>query len=305
MHRSALFLVVGFGLALPVATQAQDGPRQLNTLPSLKQDTTRQGAVRQLNSQTSITEPTHQPQQATTTLPTITEVVNQMLQHRTQLPDTIRYSYSVGLKTGQVYNAYRIDTEQPFLGGPVLVLDGKQRFDLNTVRYYEDGTGFYVRAMLSDRSKHEKTLRLNALGRIKSYCITESHYNGFDRFSVYYNVSNALYFTKDDGPIKSLNLRNLLLSTTENPASTNLLLKTRRQQAYSTICYIAGGSLLLAGLVATVDPNSDSKPAISPLVYGGLPLIAIPLLIGSKKEENIQQAIVDYNLKFRPTPAAR
>lgn len=303
IYRSVLLLLVSVTLTRPAAGQTQEGPRQLNTLPSLGQDTTHQKTRHQLNPR--VTAADGMPQQDITALPGITEIVNQRLRRIAQLPDTARLSYAVGLKTGQVYTAYQVDTEQSFLGGSAIVLDRKQSFDLNAVRYYEYGGGFYVRAIVSDRPKHEKTFRLNNLGRLKLYSVAEPQYTAFDKFSVYYRVSNVLYFTKDDGPVKKINLKNLLLATTEHQPSTNLLLQTRRQRAYSTISYIAGGSLLLAGLIATVNPNSDSRPALSPMVYGSLPFIMVPLLIGSKKEENIQRAIADYNKTFRTAPIAR
>ncbi|SHL71384.1 hypothetical protein [Hymenobacter psychrotolerans] len=301
-HRSALLLTAG--LALPAAALAQAAPRQLQTLPSAPTaptpDTTRRAAPRQLAAP-----------------PSLPDSVRQQQQQRATLPPANTTRYAVGLKTGQVYKGFDVTVKQPFIGRPYLVLDEQQRFDLDQVRYFEDESGFYVRTTLPGRSKREATLRRDRVGRISLYSITSTQYagNGMGGFGPYggygryggfggypyggyggpmYRTTKTEYFSKDNGPIEDLSLRNLLLATADNPTATNLLLQARQYQTYTTISYVAAGGLLVAGLVSSLNQNS-SGPAISPLMYASLPFMVVPLVLGSKSQNNVRQAINLYN----------
>ncbi|QDA59417.1 hypothetical protein [Hymenobacter jejuensis] len=268
-------------LALPTATTfAQTAPRQLNTQPTLPDSVVRQ----------------HQ-QQRQTALPA-------------PPPNTTRYA--VGLKNGQVYRAYDVIVKQPVFGRSYLLLDDGQRFDLDQVRYYEDETGFYVRTTLP-KSKRETTLRRDRVGRISLYSITRTQYSnspygyspygGFGRFGGYgygypyggYQTVKTEYFSKDNGPIEDLSLRNLSVATSDLPASRALLDQARSYQRITTLSYVAAAGVVAAGIFSTFNSNESGAARISPLVYAGLPLLIVPLVLQGKQQRNIKQAISLYN----------
>ncbi|WBA41866.1 hypothetical protein [Hymenobacter canadensis] len=304
--RSALLMSLGLGLAAPAAVRAQQVPRELNTLPpapatrppaaavpAATPDTTRQAAPRQLAAPPAA--PATAPQQA-------------------PLPPAATTRYSVGLKSGQVYKGFDVLVKQPLLGRPYLLMDGQQRFELEQVRYYEDETGFYVRTTLPGRSSRESTLRRDKVGRISLYSITSTQYagngmggfgGGYGRYGGFggypygfggpaYRTTKTEYFSKDNGPIENLNVRTLALATADNQAATSLLLQARQYQTYTTLSYVAAGGLLVAGLVQSLNQNSNG-PSISPLVYASLPLMIVPLVLGGKTQNNVRQAISLYN----------
>ncbi len=162
LYRSVLLLLVSSWLVLPAVAQTQEGPRQLNTLPTpAAADTTRRPAPRQLASP-----------------PVVPDSVRQQQQRQAVLPPANTTRYAVGLKTGQVYKAYDVMVKQPLIGRSFLLLDGQQRLDLDQVRYYEDETGFYVRTTLPGRSSRETTLRRDRVGRLSLYSITSTQYAG-------------------------------------------------------------------------------------------------------------------------------
>jgi hypothetical protein len=301
-------LLLSLGLIAPGVVWAQQVPRELNTLPPAQPtsrppaaaapaavpDTTRQAAPRQLAA----------PPAAPATAP-----------QQVPLPPAATTRYSVGLKTGQVYKGLDVLVKQPLLGRPYLLVDGQQRFDMDQVRYYEDETGFYVRTTLPGRSTRETTLRRDKVGRISLYSITSTQYagNGMGGFGPYgygryggyggypygfggpsYRTTKTEYFSKDNGPIENLSVRTLALATADNQAATSLLLQARQYQTYTTLSYVAAGGLLVAGLVQSLNPNSNG-PAISPLVYASLPLMIVPLVLGGKTQNNVRQAISLYN----------
>jgi len=304
MHRSVLLLLAGLWLALPTATRAQDAPRQLSTLPPTAPtpvpaptDTTRRASPRQLASPPVVPDSVRQQQQ----------------QQRGVRPPANTTRYAVGLKNGQVYKGFDVLVKQPLFGRSFLLVDGQQRFDLDQVRYYEDETGFYVRTTLPGRSNRETTLRRDKIGRISLYSITSTQYAGnnfggpfgYGRYGSFggpygfggpmYRTTKTEYFSKDNGPIENLSVRNLAIATADNQLATNLLLQARQYQTYTTLSYVAAGGLLVAGLVSSLSSNERGSAAISPLVYASLPFLVVPLVLGGKGQNNVRQAISIYN----------
>ena len=300
-----LLLAATLLLSPLTTTWAQETtPRQLNTLPAAPAapDTVR----RQL---------------AAPPTPTAAPQPRVQLPPRQALPPANTTRFSIGLKDGQVYRAYDLEVKQPVFGRSFLLLDGRQRIDFDQVRYYEDESGFYVRTTLP-KSRRETTLRRDRVGRISLYSITRTQYGGspygyspfgyggfgyggFGGFgSPYgggyggypggYRTVRTSYFSKDNGPVQDLSVRNLSIATMDNPGSRALLDQARRYQTITTLSYVAAGGLLVAGLVSSFSPTT-SGPAISPLVYAGIPLLIVPLVLQGKQQNNIKQAILLYN----------
>ncbi|MFD2787065.1 hypothetical protein [Hymenobacter rubripertinctus] len=230
-------------------------------------------------------------------------------QPQAPLPPANTTRYAVGLKSGQVLKGYDVEVKQPLLGRTFLLVDGQQKLDLNDVRYYEDETGFYVRTTLPGRSKRESTLRRDRVGRISLYSITSQQYNnsgyspyGYGRYGGYnpyggglggYRTVRTEYFSKDNGPIEDLSVKNLQLATLDNQGSQQMLANARRYQTYTTLSYVGAGGLLLAGVLSSFG-NSNGF-SVSPLVYAAIPLAIVPLVVGGKSQDSIKQAILLYN----------
>ncbi|OWP61729.1 hypothetical protein CDA63_17865 [Hymenobacter amundsenii] len=289
----SLSLLVLSTLALPAL--AQQTPRELNTLPApvvAVPDTTRPAAT---------APPVLAPPPAAPAAPD---------PRRQALPPANTTRYAVGLKSGQVLRGYDVEVRQPVFGRTFLLVDGQQKLDLDQVRYYEDETGFYVRTTLPGRSKRESTLRRDRVGRISLYSITSQQYSsspygsgrgyggyGYGGMNPYgfggYRTVRTEYFSKDNGPIEDLSIRNLQLATQDNPGSQQLLADARRYQTLTTLSYVGAGGLLLAGLVSSLG-NSNGF-SVSPLAYAAIPLAIVPLVIGSKSQNNVKQALMLYN----------
>ncbi|MBX0292226.1 hypothetical protein K3G63_17390 [Hymenobacter sp. HSC-4F20] len=301
----SLFLLLFCTVAAP--TFAQQTPRELNTLP---------GAPQPAAAPAPAPAPADTARRAPRTLaspPAVPESERRQAA-QAQLPPANTTRYAVGLKTGQVVRAYDVELKQPLLGRTFVLVDGQQRFDLNDVRYYEDETGFYVRTTLPGRSKRESTLRRDRVGRISLYSITSQQYMnnpygyspygmgrygygypyaGYGGFGGYRTVRQE-YFSKDNGPIQDLSIRNLQLATTDNPGSQQLLANARRYQTLTTLSYVGAGGLLLAGVLSSFNGNGNGF-SVSPLMYAAVPLAIVPLVIGGKQQNSIKQAILLYN----------
>jgi len=221
--------------------------------------------------------------------------------------------YQVGLKNGQVFSVYDVEVKSPLFGHSHLLLDGQRRIDLADVGFYEDQSGHYVRTTLP-RSNRETTLRREKTGRISLYATYNTSYasspygmgmgyGGFGYgglggypFGGYpyggYRTTKTEYFSKDNGPVQNLNVRNLAIATADNPGAQALLSNARRYQQSTIAAYVVGGGLLVAGLVQSVRPNN---PGISPLFYAAIPVLIVPLIFQSKQAAAQRQAIALYN----------
>ncbi|TGE17560.1 hypothetical protein [Hymenobacter elongatus] len=271
------FLLLFFSVASPALVRAQDAPRQLNTLPTMADSARRQS------------QPAPQTQRQPAPPPPVVETTK----------------FAVGLKNGTVYKAYDVSVKQPLFGRSYLLLNDQRRIDMGEVGFYEDETGHYVRTVLP-RSKRETTLRRDRAGRLSLYSAITTQYTG-GGYSPYgyggryggfgapmYRTVKTEYFSKDNGPVQDLNVRNLSIATADNAGSSALLMEGRKYQTYTTLSYVAAAGVLAAGLFATFGTQQSDR-AISPLVYAGIPLAILPIVLGSKQQQNIKQAISLYN----------
>lgn len=293
--RFCLFLLA-LGAATPTAVLAQNAPRELNTLPTFPDSARRQ--------------PRQQPQLSQQPQPTAQPARPAVPAPASAIPSE-NSRFAVGLKNGTVYRSYDVETKQPIFGRSYLLLDDQRRIDLSEISFYEDETGHYVRTTLP-KSSRETTLRRDRVGRLSLYSQTNTQYAGsgyspfgYGRYGGYgyggygyggpmYRTVKTEYFSKDNGPIQDLNVRNLSLATADNPGSAALLMQARKYQTYTTLSYVAAAGVVVAGLFSTLAP-SQSGSGISPLIYAGIPLAIVPIVLGSKQQQSIKQAISLYN----------
>jgi hypothetical protein len=320
--------MLGLGLSAAwVPASAQDAPRQLGGAPVVPAPAPRQAAPtpRQLD---AVPAPSPAPTIAadsTRPAPVATSPAASPAQVQPAAPaqpapgpfnrpyimggSTQPTRYQVGLKNGAVYNVYDVEVKQPLFGRNFLLLDGQRRVELSEVGFYENETGHYVRTTLP-RSSREATLRREKTGRISLYATYNTSYApggygmpgygyggfGYGGFggSPYggYRTTKTEYFSKDNGPIQNLNARNLALATTDNAGAQELLAQARRYQTSTTIAYVAGGGLLLYGLLQSFQANSNG---VSPLTYAAIPVLIVPLILQSKQAAAQRQAIALYN----------
>ncbi|WP_157541754.1 hypothetical protein [Hymenobacter aerophilus] len=279
--------------AFALPTLAQQTPRELSTAPATAPPDTSRAAAPAAPPvlAPAPTAPAPNPRQA-------------------PLPPANITRYSVGLKTGEVLRGYDVQVRKPVFGRTFLLVDGQQKLDFDAVRYFEDESGFYVRTTLPGRSKRESTLRRDRVGRISLYSITTQQYSsnpyggyggyGYGGYSPYgmggYRTVRNEYFSKDNGPIEDLSVRNLQLATQDSPGAQQLLADARRYQTLTTLSYVGAGGLLLAGVLSSFgNSNNGTGVSVSPLVYAAIPLAIVPLVIGGKSQNNVKQAILLYN----------
>jgi hypothetical protein len=310
MKLSLLLPALLLGLVVSPRTQAQDdGPRQLGAPPSVPTVPPRP-AGRQAEAAPQSTPDTVRRAVApgSANLPTPVYAPTPA----GQLPGSNSRAtrYQVGLKSGLVYSANDVEVKSPLFGHTYLLLDGQRKLEFSEVGFYEDETGHYVRTTLPGASR-ESTLRRDKTGRLSLYSITSTQYSsspygmgagyGYGRMGYGglpyggYRTVKTEYFSKDNGPIQNMSLKNLALATSDHPGAQQLLADSRRYQRLSIASYVAGGGLLLAGLLQTVRTSENQATSISPLLYAALPILIVPIVLQSKQASNQRQAISLYN----------
>jgi hypothetical protein len=289
-------------LPRPARPRATPAPRQLDAVPVAPPDSTRRATV---------TAPLPGPMVAPAPVYVPTPA-GQLPGNNARPP-----RFQVGLKNGLVYSASDVETKSPLFGRSYLLLDGQRKFDLTEVGFYEDESGHYVRTTLPNSSR-ETTLRREKTGRISLYSITTSQYagpggfgypgygyggygyGGLGGYGGYpygngYRTIKTEYFSKDNGPIQNITTTNLMLATSDNAGAQQLLTESRRYQQATVASYVAGGGLLLYGLLQSLRPSDGSGATISPLVYVAIPILIVPIVLQSKQANNQRQAISLYN----------
>ncbi|TPG72365.1 hypothetical protein [Hymenobacter nivis] len=228
--------------------------------------------------------------------------------------------FQVGLKNGMVYNVYNVEQHSPIFGHSYLLLDGQRKVDFADVGFYEDENGHFVRTSLPGSSR-ETTFRRDRTGRISLYSTLSSSYSpgyggygmggyglggyGMGGYGGYpgggygspyggYRTTKTEYFSKDNGPIQSLNYRNLALATRDNAGAQELLAQGRHYQTAITAAYVVGGGLLLAGVLQSLR-GTNGQQTISPLLYAGIPILIVPIVLQGKQANAQRQAISLYN----------
>ena len=327
----AALALVGLGMVGQPALAQDDAPRQLGGAPMVPAPATRPAtpAPRQLDAVPAVAPVTTAPAAAAN--PVVADSVRQPTAVAAPVAppapaagnspfnrpyvmggSTRPARYQVGLKSGQVYNVSDVEVKTPLFGHSHLLLDGQQRIDLADVGFYEDQTGHYVRTTLPN-SNREATLRREKTGRISLYATYNTSYasspygmgmgmggfgyggypyGGYGNPYGGYRTTKTEYFSKDNGPVQNMNLRNLAVATADNAGSQQLLSNARRYRQSSIAAYVVGGGLLVAGLVQSTRANTTG---ISPLFYAAIPVLIVPLIFQSKQAEAQRQAIALYN----------
>ncbi len=330
--KSPLVAALALGLAASSLTAtAQDAPRQLGGAPTLPTPAPRQAAStpRQIDVTPAptapasavaadstrptpvATSPAAVPQPGPATAPPPDPGASPFNRPYIMGGSTRPTRYQVGLKNGAVYNVTDVEVKSPLFGHSFILLDGQRRVDLAEVGFYENENGHFVRTNLPGSSR-EATLRREKTGRISLYATYNTSYSpgygglgyggfgyggmGYGGFggSPYggYRTTKTEYFSKDNGPIQNLTSRNLALATADNAGAQELLAQAGHYQTATTLAYVAGGGLLVAGLLQSLRPNSAG---ISPLFYAAIPVLIVPLVLQGKQSSAQRQAIALYN----------
>lgn len=215
----------------------------------------------------------------------------------------------VGLKTGQIIRPTLLKLKNPFLGKSYLLLDEKQKIQLNEVDYYQTTSKFFLVRSFD----HTGTIPLERVeaGRVAMYeymrLESRSAPMGPDGIVGAPNTGTRVYhyYSKDGGELQYLSVKNLMKDLGDYPASLQKVRKARNKKFISMGIRLVGGAMLLAGIIQMVnevdqgESPSDKNPSLNTPIFIGLGIMVVPLLIDSSQGENLRDAIRLYNAHYR------
>jgi hypothetical protein len=212
--------------------------------------------------------------------------------------------YFIQLRNGQVVYANRVQYKSPIFKQDFFLLDDSLKYAPELVDVYQNNDGYFARVAAGNRFD-SFAKRISEGPRVSKFFTTTIDYSamGFHPYGYgmpHSNRRRIYFFSKDNGPLMTFNQQNLEQALSDNASSMVLIQRHKRERVVSTVMGIAGAGLLTYGLLSssqsTTNPNTVN---ISPMVYAGAGLIAVPLVIQLFRKDKLTQAIDVYNYQVR------
>lgn len=230
--------------------------------------------------------------------------------------------FFVGLYNGERIYANRIQQKSPLFKGDYFLLDDTLRLPTNSIKYYQNRDGFYVR--LGDPRGQSVFAKRVISGRISKYYTTVMDYRdpfmygrpygmGYGGMGMGYGGmwspwgmgggSRRLYFfSKDGSELVDYNVRNLREAVADNQGSLTMIRQYQTSRVVETGLSIVGVGLLVYGMNKSIQQNpytGNVQFNLSPLVYVGAGALGAPILMRLFKKDKLTQAIELYNYQER------
>jgi hypothetical protein len=213
--------------------------------------------------------------------------------------------YFIQLRNGQVVYANKLQYKSPIFKQDFFLLDDSLRYAPELVDVYQSNDGYFARVAAGNRFDAFAKRTLEG-PRISKFFTTTIDYAAMGYHPYGWgmprtNRRRIYFFSKDNGPLLMYNQQNLEQALADNASSMVLIQRHKRERITSTVMSIAGAGLLTYGLLSS--SQSTSNPGvvtISPAVYAGAGLIAVPLVIQLFRKDKLTQAIEVYNYQVRP-----
>ncbi|WP_018476285.1 hypothetical protein [Pontibacter roseus] len=212
--------------------------------------------------------------------------------------------YFVQLRNGEVVYANKLQYKSPIFKQDFFLLDDSLKYSPELVDVYQSDDGYFARVAAGNRFD-SFAKRITEGPRISKFYTTTFDYSSMGYSPYGYGMPRAnrrriYFFSKDNGPLMTFNQDNLEQALADNASSMLLLQRHKRERFIYTAMGIAGAGLVTVGILSssqsTTNPNSFN---ISPVVYGGAGLIAIPLVMQLFKKDKLTQAVEVYNYQIR------
>ena len=212
--------------------------------------------------------------------------------------------YFVKLRNGQVVYANKLQYKSPIFKQDFFLLDDSLKYSPEMVDVYQNDDGYFARVAAGNRFD-SFAKRILEGPRISKFYTTTIDYSAMGYNPYGYGMPRTsrrriYFFSKDNGPLMTFDQNNLEQALADNASSMVLLQRHKRERVISTVMGIAGAGLLTVGILSssqsTSNPNSVN---ISPAVYAGAGLIAIPLVMNLFRKDKLTQAVEVYNYQVR------
>ncbi len=212
----------------------------------------------------------------------------------------------VELMTGERYKG-KVEVQTPFLKKARVVVNDSTTILLEKVRSYQTEDGYFMRISSLEGSGFAKRVEE---GNIDLYIKQQMNYGGGGHWipgpngtSTYMpgggmSSSSVQYFSKNDGPVRKANARNLKVALADNSASMDYLKKRDGLTAVQVIGIIGGLAIGTASILSQSD-----KEVLNPtgIVVGLVVVTGSSWIPHFAKQDMVEKAIQEYNRPVLPT----
>lgn len=212
--------------------------------------------------------------------------------------------YFVKLRNGQVVYANKLQYKSPIFKQDFFLLDDSLKYSPEMVDVYQNDDGYFARVAAGNRFD-SFAKRILEGPRISKFYTTTIDYSAMGYNPYGYGMPRTsrrriYFFSKDNGPLMTFDQNNLEQALADNASSMVLLQRHKRERVISTVMGIAGAGLLTVGVLSSSQSASNPNSVnISPAVYAGAGLIAIPLVMNLFRKDKLTQAVEVYNYQVR------
>jgi hypothetical protein len=212
--------------------------------------------------------------------------------------------YFIQLRNGQVVYANRLQYKSPIFKQDFFLLDDSLKYAPELVDVYQNNDGYFARVAAGNRFD-SFAKRISEGPRISKFFTTTIDYSAMGFHPYGYGMPRTsrrriYFFSKDNGPLMNFNQQNLEQALADNASSMVLIQRHKRERVISTVMGIAGAGMLTYGLLSSSQSSTNPNTVnISPMVYAGAGLIAVPLVIQLFRKDKLTQAIDVYNYQVR------
>lgn len=212
--------------------------------------------------------------------------------------------YFVKLRNGQVVYANKLQYKSPIFKQDFFLLDDSLKYSPEMVDVYQSDDGYFARVAAGNRFD-SFAKRILEGPRISKFYTTTIDYSAMGYNPYGYGMPRTsrrriYFFSKDNGPLMTFDQNNLEQALADNASSMVLLQRHKRERVISTVMGIAGAGLLTVGILSSSQSASNPNSVnISPAVYAGAGLIAIPLVMNLFRKDKLTQAVEVYNYQVR------
>lgn len=218
-----------------------------------------------------------------------------------QVDDTRNYVYFF---SDSVLYGRNVELSSSFTRGTYLLCD-TIKIHPDQVKFFRGETGFFantIRLKYSGTSSFCERIRKGRINLYEKDVTTQSpgtYINGRYSPGMSGRTINNFY-NKGFGDLKKANYNNLVTDLSDNPESMMYLDKYKKSDTKQKIFQIAGGTLIVGGLVALI--SAKNKPVISPnytpgaiLMGTGAASMWVGYFVYLSKPKHLKNAIDVYN----------
>ncbi|MFD2246812.1 hypothetical protein [Pontibacter ruber] len=209
----------------------------------------------------------------------------------------------IQLYDGQTVFANKVQYKSPLFKGNYFLLDDSLKYNIEAVNVYQNKEGYFARVSSGGRYD-DFAKRIIEGPRISKFYTTRTSYNyGYSPYG--YGMSTpsrrrVYYFSKDGGPLFSFNYENLQQALSDNASSMTLLQRHRRDRIIYTAMTVVGAGVTAAGVLSSVNKRDEfGNTELSPAIYVGAGIIAVPVVIQLFRKDKLTQAVEVYNYQIK------